>query len=1457
MNPVRASLRHPQVVVVLIAMLCAAGIHALVKMPRREDPKITIRTGLVIATYPGATSELVENQVTRKVEDRLFRFAEVRKAKTYSTSRPSLMVIHVELEESVARPDEFWSKLRLTMNELRQQELPPGVQGPIVDSDFGDTVAMLIALHGGSYSYQELKGYAERIQDEFRTVRAVSKLRIAGEQKEEIRITSSMDRVTQYAVSPAKIIGALQGRNTVQYGGALKTSAAEVPLEASGLFQTEEQIRRVMIDVSPTGQPVYIGDIAEVERVYADPRSLTRYNGGRALLLTVEMLEGNNIVEFGDQLKSRLATLRGQLPPDLQIDLIADQPEVVRQRIAHFVKEFGIAIASVILVTLLLLPLRVALIAAVAIPVTVAVTFAVMNALGIELHQVSIASLIVVLGMVVDDAIVIADNYVELLDQGLPVEEAAWRSASDLTVPVLTATLTIIASFLPMLILAGAVGEFIGALPLTVAIALLCSFAVAMLLTPVLCRAWIRHGLKSHGKPGSRFSPLTLMSGAYAHLIRAAMKRKPLAILGGLGAVVGGVFFLRSVPERFFPTAERNQFVIDVWMPEGTRLEQTDAVARRIEEFLAGQRLVRDYSAFLGSSAPRFYYNVNPEFSATNYAQLLVNTTSAEQTPAFVYALRRQLTTMAPEALVMVKELQQGQVLLGPVEVRLIGEDIAVLKRLGRAVEDILRGVPGSEYVWNNYREDLYHVRVQVNEEIANRLGFSNAAIAMQLGGQLSGAPVTTYWEGNRDVRVVLRLSPDHRKDFDDVEDTYVVSTITGASVPVRSVAQLRPEWQSSRIVRRNGVRTLTVQAFHDERHLASEILQTAIPAIERLPLPPGYRVEFGGERQNQEETFADMVRALLISLVLIFLILLFQFKSFVQTLLIMVSIPLALLGAGVGLEITGNPFSFTSFLGLISLSGVVVRNAIILVEHINERRAAGTALADAALEAGQRRLRPIFLTTAAAAVGVTPMIVSGSSLWSPLASVLAVGLLFSMVFTLLVIPVLYVLIEQRSLPKGPITALIALLLLSAASAQARTITLNDAIDTALKGNVVVKLARLKVTENVHRAGAARASYFPQLSSDANLWQVLERQSLAIPAGSFGVLPQVGAVPAQAVTVFQGLSTLAFTTTTVGQPITQLWKIREANRVARQDVRIAEHDTRRAENEIVLKVQEAYFGVLIVDARRAALAAQIAAGEARLREAAEGVAAGAVLEVKRLEAETRLIQLRNNALSADYQSAELRGELNDLLGLPLDERLELIPPDAPPAIVTPIDELRGEAVRNNPEIAAAMDLIEKARHGAAAARADRIPEVSVFAQHIYQNGVPFLPRNNGIFGAKVNWSIFDGGKKRSVVGEREVQLAQAEENLKRIRQRVALEVDKAWHKLQKSLDLVKVADRAAALRQETARIARDQAELGAATPAAASEASAALAEAKAQQLEAELYSRVVQAELIRTVGRHR
>jgi multidrug efflux pump subunit AcrB len=569
--------------------------------------------------------------------------------------------------------------------------------------------------------------------------------------------------------------------------------------------------------------------------------------------------------------------------------------------------------------------------------------------------------------------------------------------------------------------LTGSVGEFISALPVAVAVSLSSSYIVAMLLTPLLCRFFIRKGLRGTG-PGHEtlqkrrfsFSPLEWMQSLYDGAIQFAMAHKKLTAAFGILVFVAGVALLPFLPSRFFPFAERNQFVIDVWMPEGTKIEATDAVLRRIEGELHEIPTIRDYAAFLGGSAPRFYYNVNPQEPAANYGQFLVNTSSAEETPVLVYRLRKQFAQTCPEAMVIVKELQQGTIMEAPVEVRVTGEDISKLKEIGGQVTGILRGTPGSAFVHEDYFGDSYSLAIDVDPEVANRLGFTNVSIARQLAGSFEGAPVSIFWEGDRAVDIVLRLDEARRQSFDNIRDAYLTGLLTGARVPLRELAHLKPEWQSSRIVRRNGMRTLTVRSHLAEGYLASEVLKKARPKISGLSLPSGYRIDYGGEEESRDETFSQMRNALIVSLAGIFLILMFEFQSFKQSLLVMVSIALALLGAVLGLIVTRNPFGFTAYVGFISLSGIVVRNAIILVDYINERRADGQAPEGAALDAGHRRLRPIFLTTMAAAVGVTPMIISGSSLWSPLASTIAVGLIFSMGSTLIVVPVLYVLLERR-----------------------------------------------------------------------------------------------------------------------------------------------------------------------------------------------------------------------------------------------------------------------------------------------------------------------------------------------------------------------------------------------------------------------------------------------------------
>lgn len=1462
MNPANASLRYPIIALIIAAMAVAVGLYAFRYMPRTEDPTVTIRTGLVMAIYPGATSEQVEKQVTKLLEKHIFKFPEVRKEKTYSTSRPGLVIINVELEDEVTNSDVIWAKIRHEMNETRLTELPDGVRGPIVNSDFGDTVAMLLAIHGKRYGYRELRDYVDTIQDELRTIREVGKMAMYGEQGEQIWITSDLQRMSQYFADPLNVINALKQRNIIENSGHFEADHTKIPLRTTGLFNAEEDIKNVLVDVSRTGQPVYIRDFAEVERRYQDPTFVVRYDGEPGLLLSVEMQKGKNIVELGDRIGEVFERLDSLLPRDVRIDLIANQPEVVKERITHLSHEFMLAIASVVLVTIFLLPLRVAVIAALAIPITLCTTLGVMNAIGVALHQVSIAALIVVLGIVVDDAIVIADNYVDLLDRKVPRMEAASLCVSEVIVPVLAATATIIFSFLPLLILTGTAGEFIYALPVTVAIALAVSFIVAVFITPLFCRFFIRKGLHDHGGQKARggkkkFNILDLIQAAYNMAIVFFMRHKISAIAMGLLAIAAGVFLFRFVPQQFFPTAERNQFVIDVWMAQGSRIEATEAVMRRMEEYMKGRKEIEHFAAFIGQSAPRFYYNVNPQQPDAAYGQFIVNTHSAKETPALVEDLRKSFVSFVPEALVIVKELQQGMSLEAPVEVRIVGEDIQELKRIGSEIESLLVHAPFSVFVHRDYFNESCMVDVKVNEELANRLGITNSNVSQIVAGAFDGAPVGTFWEGDRSVRILLRLTQTARSSFGSVSDAYVSSQRTKARIPLRAISTLEPEWQTSRVVRRNGVRTLTIRSFVQEGHYASELLKSVQPSIEALPLPPGYRIIYGGDKLNTEETMPEMLAALGTSLIAIFLTLLLQFKKVSEAMIVMSSIPLALPGAVMGLIVTHNPFGFTAFMGLISLSGIVVRNAIILVDYIKEKMREGHTLEQAATEAGERRLRPIFLTTMAAAAGVLPMILSKSSLWSPLASVIAVGLIWSMFITLLVVPVLFVVVKSRMVKQpasgaGLVATLILALIFAATPAFAETkrLTLPEAVELALKENSGLKIARFKVDEKGKRVDATRADNFPHLSNHTWYMGNSESNLATIPLPGAGTVPLGGSNNNQ----FSGSSTFFLNGTVLTQPVTQLLKIKEATGIARSDQKIAEADVKKAENDVTLAVHQLYYGLLIVRKQKEAAEAGLAAARESLREAENAVRARSLLEVSLTEARTAVLQYKQSLTAANIQIADLNAMLNQLLGLPLETHLELSDPGPSEKTVESRDYFLHAALSQNPEISSAKATVKKAQGGVNAARKDYIPDVTLFAANTYQDGASFVKHNVGTFGVMMSWDIWDWGKRRAVIGERSAQLSQATENLHRVNDEVAVELDRAYRKLDNTRSMMDVAREALVLQQERLRLMSNQLKTSTISFAKYNEAVAGLKKAESDELQARLGYQIAIAELNRIAG---
>jgi multidrug efflux pump subunit AcrB len=694
----------------------------------------------------------------------------------------------------------------------------------------------------------------------------------------------------------------------------------------------------------------------------------------------------------------------------MKLTTFVNQPDVVSRNITQFLREFMMAIIAVILVVFLLLPFRIAVVAAAAIPMTVSVTIALLHTFGIELHQVSLASLISVLGIVVDDAIIIADNYVDLLDRRNDRWTSAWRSATDLVVPVLTATITIIASFLPLVILTGSIGEFIRALPVTVTIALSTSFIVSMVLTPLLCYFFIRKGLHDSTMTSEtgKISFLDLLQKSYNKSIEWCLKHSRLTIAGSLSTILLAVILFRTgVRQKFFPDTERNQFIIELWMPTGTRLEKTGEAILKIEDEIRNDDRVISFATFTGRSAPRFYYNYSPEMPVTNYAQLLINTKSRKATESLYSEMKNRVDSLVPEGLPHVRLMQQGLPMTAHVEVRISGDEIERLKKIGNDVQEILRKAKGSYLIKSDFKEDAYGIRIDLTNE-AGRLGFTTSSISQMIFTGFSGYPVSTLFEGDNQIEIVLRLDEQDRKGTSDLENTYVQSPATGAFVPLRQIVDLKPRWHPGRIIHRNGVRTLTIESETVESVLPSELLREIRPEISKLEIPDGYRIYYGGEYSNQQETYSYMLIALVISLIVIFLVLLFQFRNLKEVGLVMLTIPLSLFGAIAGLIITGNDFGFTAFCGLISLSGIEVRNAIILIDHTNELLRRGLDIPTAACEAGKRRLRPIFLTAMAAAIGVMPMILSGSPLWSQLASVIAFGVIWSMVISTLTIPVLY-----------------------------------------------------------------------------------------------------------------------------------------------------------------------------------------------------------------------------------------------------------------------------------------------------------------------------------------------------------------------------------------------------------------------------------------------------------------
>jgi Cation/multidrug efflux pump len=1476
MNFVKASLKHKQVTLTVLAMVFAVGVYSLLTMPRREDPKITVPLGLIVAYYPGATAAQVEDQVTKKLEQYLFQYEEVKKSKTYSTTRDGVVVINVNLNDNVKKPDIFWSKLRHQLLVAKNLDLPQGVRGPIVNSDFGDTEALLISVEGGCASYQQLRGYCEILENKLRTIPATSKIKRIGEQKEQITISFNSQSLAQFGLSLQQVIRVLQSQNTISASGEIQTTDNKVSLYTSGNYTSQTEIESQIVGTSKSGATIRLGDIATLKRDYAEPTSDIVVNGHKAVIVSVQMQEGNNIVSFGKEVNKKLEEASKLLPADVKLTTIANQPTMVDENISHFMREFLLAIISVIIVVILLLPFRIATVAATAIPMTVAVTFALLHAFGVELHQVSLAALIVVLGMVVDDAIVVADNYVELLDKGIDRWNAAWRSAYDLIIPILTATVTIIASFMPMIILTGALGEFIHDLPVTVTIALASSFVVAMVLTPILCYVFIRKGLHDHNVTDTMPSKKTLldyMQAGYNKAIEWCVKH-PVPVIGTsvLTILLSLVIFKTAVGKKFFPYAERNQFVVEVWMPTGVKLDKTKAAIAKIENMIKNDKRVTSIASFSGSSAPRVYYNFSPEFPVSNYGQVLVNTVNDKSTEELAKELEGKVGDCVPEGTVQVKLMQQGQPLIAPVEVRIFGDDIAILKQLSNQVKTIVRETKGSFLVNDDFKEDYYGLSIRLKDE-ATRLGFTTNSIAQVLYTNLSGYAVSSMYEGDNAVDIVLRLDKNKRNSYQDINDIYLESPVTGASVPLRQIAQIAPEWQPGRIMHRNGVRCLTVRSETTADVLPSELLENIRPQIDKLNMPEGYRIEYGGEYANKSEAFGQMITALGVSLILIFLILLLQFRNLKETTIIMFTIPLSLFGAILGLAVTHNNFGFTAFLGLISLSGIVVRNAIILIDHTNELIVEGLSIRDAAVEAGKRRLRPIFLTAMAAAIGVFPMILSGSQMWSPLASVIAFGVIWSMLMALLTVPVLYILVIESNdkLPKTEkktnpvITGILLITGMFAApnlAAQPGTIRLNlqQVSDMAVRNNHLLKIRQMQVSEKQQKINEDRVKLFPILNIGGTYQYNTNLPELTIPQGSFGSLPaQLGGsgLPAADKTFIVGEHNTYNTSATIYQPITQLAKINAGINVSKTELTISQVEQTKTIMQIKQAAEKLYYGLLILEKQKEEASIKLSVAQTKLYDVEGAVLAGKTTASAKAGLNANAADEEQNLLKIRIQMDDYRADLKHLTGIPdsVSFVLDSLSLDNSQIPVLP-DKLANDALTGNADLRIAELTMTKAEYAIKATKYNYIPDFGIIGGYTFQQGNSLYPENNPFIGATFKWNIQDIFSTTYVKRQRVYLKKQAEENIANTREQINTDVAKAYRRLTQSSELVSVAKKVVEYRREDLKIHADKRDSGLNIESDYLTAKASLAKAEADFFAAQLNYRIAYTDIVILTGKY-
>ena len=1003
-----AALRYRELTLFFLLAIAVAGAMSFFRLGQREDPDFTFRAMVVRTLWPGATSEQVDRQVTDRIEKKLQETPYFKWTRSYSKPGESLIVLELLDTAPAADVPEIWYQVRKKIGDIRQT-LPAEAIGPFYNDEFGDVYGSIYAFTADGFTLSELRDYVERVRQEVLRLPNVAKAELVGVQEDRIFVEISSKRLAALGIDPQSIGQALAVQNAVLSPGSVETSNNTVALRVTGQLDSVQAVSdlRLRVGGENGAQTFRLGDIASVTRGYADPPvSTMRFRGKEALGLAVSMLRRGDVLKLGDDLKRTMARLKLELPVGVEFEQVSDQPSVVRDSVGEFMRSLAEAVAIVLAISFLTLGARTGLVVALTIPLVLAATFFGMFVFGIDLHRISTGALIIALGLLVDDAMIAVEMMHRKLEEGLDKLHAASYAYTTTAFPMLSGTLITAAGFLPIATAKSSTGEYTYAIFAVTTMALVISWFAAVIATPFIGSLLLKEHLVAAGeRPREMFD--TPFYRRLRRVIDWCIENRKTVLLATAASLVLGVLGMKLTEKQFFPSSNRVELMVDLWLPEGASIHASERETERMEKILAGNPDVASYVSYVGNGSPRFFLSLDQQLFRTNFSQTIVLTKDVAARERTIAALRKTLAEEFPGVRGRVSRVPLGPPVNYPVQFRVSGENPAELKRIADRVADKVRANPSTVDVNVDWGDKVLAMRIDVDQEKARVLGVSSQGVSRAAAAAVSGIPIGQYRENDRLIDVTLRAPAAERASLVALGEV-AVPTANGRSVPLSQVATIGETMEEPILWRRSRDLTLTVRADIVDSVQAPDVTMAIQPTLAeiRASLPPGYRIDAGGAWEENTKAQASIAAGMPLVFAVILALLMLQLKSFSRTVMVLLTAPLGVVGIAIALLVFNKPFGFVAMLGTIALGGMIMRNTVILVDQIEQDRAAGSDAWTAIREAAVRRFRPIVLTAAAAVLAMIPL--ARSVLWGPMAYAIMGGLIVATALTLLFVPALY-----------------------------------------------------------------------------------------------------------------------------------------------------------------------------------------------------------------------------------------------------------------------------------------------------------------------------------------------------------------------------------------------------------------------------------------------------------------